>query len=242
MAEIPGYLDISAEDFRLLYHRVHAHAVRRLLQHREPAALDGGCPVEAVCDVALDVQLPQREEPQTYWSKWKGHITAEPPRVSPDEIAWSWMGAVLGIGAIACVQSLVLPGGAHFLMLGSFGATAVLVFGAPRSPLSQPRNVVLGHVISALIGVVCWKLLHNWPSLAQALAVATAIAAMHRARALHPPGGATALIATLGSDEITRLGFDYVILPATVGPLILIGIGLVVNNASKARRYPESWR
>ena len=89
--------------------------------------------------------------------------------------------------------------------------------------------------------MAAWKLLQADPWLAQAVAVATAIALMHATRTLHPPGGATALIAVIGSEEIHRLGFLYVLVPATVGPLILVAVGLLVNNIAPSRRYPEFW-
>lgn len=127
------------------------------------------------------------------------------------------------------------------LMIGSFGASAVLLYGAPRSPLAQPRNLLGGHMISALVGVACWKMFHNTPGVAEAMAVSTAIALMHLTKTLHPPGGATALIATLGSTEIQRLGFWYVLMPATLGPLLMLVVALVVNNLSCTRRYPERW-
>lgn len=126
-------------------------------------------------------------------------------------------------------------------MIGSFGASAVLVFGAVRSPLAQPRNLIGGHMISALIGVLCWKFLgqHMW--LAEAMAVSTAIAVMHYTRTLHPPGGATALIAVIGSTAIHQMGFFFILIPATLGPLILLVVALVVNNIPESRRYPEIW-
>jgi len=176
-----------------------------------------------------------------YVAKMRGTPQGSPPRVSTAEIAWSWVGGFLGIGAIAWINTLVFEGLDLTLMIGSFGASAVLVFGAVRSPLAQPRNVIGGHVLSALVGVAAWKLLQADPWLAQAVAVATAIAAMHATRTLHPPGGATALIAVIGSAEIHRLGFLYVLVPATVGPLILVAVGLLVNNIPASRRYPEFW-
>ena len=176
-----------------------------------------------------------------YVAKMRGTPQGSPPRVSTAEIAWSWVGGFLGIGAIAWINTLVFEGLDLTLMIGSFGASAVLVFGAVRSPLAQPRNVIGGHVLSALVGVAAWKLLQADPWLAQAVAVATAIAAMHATRTLHPPGGATALIAVIGSAEIHRLGFLYVLVPATVGPLILVAVGLLVNNIPGSRRYPEFW-
>jgi len=176
-----------------------------------------------------------------YWRKWRGTAAGGPPRVDRAEIFWSWVGAALGIGLLAWA-------GGHFfaardlpLLIGSFGASAVLVYGAPRSPLAQPRNLIGGHLVSALVGVACWQLFGDFPGLAQALAVATAIAAMHLTRTLHPPGGATALIATLGAPEIERLGFWYALLPATVGPLLLLLVALLVNNLPRSRRYPEYW-
>jgi len=112
---------------------------------------------------------------------------------------------------------------------------------APRSPLAQPRNLVAGHVLSAIVGVACWKLLHPYPWLAAAVAVATAIALMHATRTLHPPGGATALIAVIGSPDVHALGFLYVLVPCTLAPLVLLAVALVVNNIPRFRRYPEYW-
>jgi CBS-domain-containing membrane protein len=176
-----------------------------------------------------------------YLKKWRGTTASSPPRVHRDEIFWSWIGAVLGIGLIAWL-------GAHYfaphdlsLMIGSFGASAVLIYGAPRSPLAQPRNLVGGHVVSAFIGVACWQLFHDTPALAQALAVATAIALMHMTRTLHPPGGATALIATLGAPEIERLGFWFILMPALLGPMLLLLVALLVNNLPRTRRSPDIW-
>lgn len=178
---------------------------------------------------------------RSYFRKWRGTTAGRPPRVRNDEIFWSWIGASMGMGLLAMIGSLWFGSRNLPWLIGSFGASAVLLYGAPRSPLAQPRNLVCGHAISALIGVVCWHLFHSAPPLAQAMAVATSIAAMHFTRTLHPPGGATALIATLGVPEITHLGFWYVIMPATVGPLVLLFVALVVNNLPRTRRYPEIW-
>lgn len=176
-----------------------------------------------------------------YFRKMRGTAPGSPPRVSNGEIMWSWFGAFLGIAAVAWVDHFFFEGNDLSLMIGSFGASAVLVYGAVRSPLAQPRNLVGGHVLSAVVGVVCWKLFHQYPWLAESVAVATAIALMHATRTLHPPGGATALIAVIGSTGIHKLGFWYVLIPATVGPLILLLVALLVNNIPKSRRYPEVW-
>jgi CBS-domain-containing membrane protein len=171
----------------------------------------------------------------------RGITHGSPPRVSNAEIVWSWIGAFLGITLVAWVNHLFFEGIDLSLMIGSFGASAVLIYGAVRSPLAQPRNLVGGHIISAIVGVMCWKLLHIYPVLAEGMAVATAIALMLATRTLHPPGGATALIAVIGSAEIHKLGFLYVLIPATVGPLILLAVAVLVNNIPESRRYPEIW-
>ena len=171
----------------------------------------------------------------------KGTTRGSPPRVSRTEIMWSWIGAFLGIAAVAWANHYFFTGTDLSLMLGSFGASAVLVYGAVRSPLAQPRNLMGGHIFSAIVGVTCWKLFHQYPWLAEAMAVSTAIALMHATRTLHPPGGATALIAVIGSAKIHNLGFWYVLMPATVGPLILLVVALLVNNIPASRRYPEIW-
>ena len=129
-----------------------------------------------------------------------------------------------------------------FLMIiGSFGASAVLIYGAIRSPLAQPRNLIGGHLISAAIGVTTFKLLPEPVWLTSAIAVATSIAIMHATKTLHPPGGATALIAVIGSQKIHDLGYLYLLFPAGVGPLIMLAVALLVNNIPKNRRYPEFW-
>ncbi len=177
----------------------------------------------------------------SYFEKMRGTTRGSPPRVSASEIFWSWMGAFLGIGAVGLLNHLVFEGTDYVMLIGSFGASAVLAYGAVRSPLAQPRNLVGGHLISAVIGVAVFKLLHGQMWLAEAVAVATAIAAMHYTKTLHPPGGATALIAVIGSDKVHHLGFLYVVIPAGLGAVILLAVALLVNNIPATRRYPEVW-
>jgi len=177
----------------------------------------------------------------SYFRKMRGSTRGSPPRVSWNEILWSWVGAFLGIGAVAWLNERFLAGTDLTLVIGSLGASAVLTYGAPRSPLAQPRNLVGGHLLSAAVGVAAWKLLQPDPWLAAAIAVATAIALMHATKTLHPPGGATALIAVIGSQQIHDLGFLYCLVPATLSPLILLVVGLLVNNIPTSRRYPETW-
>lgn len=175
-----------------------------------------------------------------YFSKMKG-ITKSPPRVSLLEMAWSWVGAFIGIAAVAYIHFHVFSDNDLVMIIGSFGASAVLIYGAIRSPLAQPRNLIGGHMISAIVGVTTCKLLGSQMWLASSVAVATAIFLMHATKTLHPPGGATALIAVIGSQKIHNLGYFYVFLPAGSGALIMLVVALLINNISKNRRYPEYW-
>ncbi len=176
----------------------------------------------------------------SYFLKMKG-ISTSPPRVSAGEILWSWLGAFLGISLVGYLHYTVLGDGDLMLIVGSFGASAVLIYGAIKSPLAQPRNLIGGHLISACIGVTSYQLLspHIW--LAAAVAVATAIAAMHATKTLHPPGGATALIAVIGGPKIHGLGYFYALMPVGVGALIMLVVALVATNIPKNRQYPEFW-
>jgi len=175
-----------------------------------------------------------------FFRKMKG-TTQSPPRVGILEVAWSWLGAFLGIALVGLVQSLFVDQVAQGLLIGSFGATAVLVYGAIRSPLAQPRNVLGGHIVSAFIGVLSYQLIGEITWLAAAMAVSTAIAVMHMTKTLHPPGGATALIAVIGGDSVHSMGYFYVFIPVGLGAVILLGVALLVNNVAKNRQYPEFW-
>ena len=175
-----------------------------------------------------------------YFRKMKG-TTKSPPAVSLAEIIWSWIGSFIGIAAVAAINLAIVAKTDLVMIIGSFGASAVLIYGAIRSPLAQPRNLIGGHVISAAIGVTAYKLLPANLWLASAIAVATSIAVMHATKTLHPPGGATALIAVVGSQKIHDLGYLYLLIPAGVGPLIMLAVALLVNNIPKKRRYPEFW-
>ncbi len=164
-----------------------------------------------------------------------------PPAVGLKELIWSWIGSVIGIGLCGYISSRYFEPMDLTLIIGSFGASAVLVYGAIKSPLAQPRNLIGGHIISGIIGVACYQLFGDVIWIAAAAGVSIAIVAMLATKTLHPPGGATALIAIIGGDKIHDLGFLYAFLPAGLGALILLIVALVVNNLSSNRQYPEYW-
>ncbi len=175
-----------------------------------------------------------------YFKKMMG-TTKSPPSPGFQEIAWSWLGAFLGIAAVSIAHYDFLLQSDLVMIIGSFGASAVLIYGAIKSPLAQPRNLLGGHVLSALIGVFFFQTFHSEMWLAASLAVATAIAVMHATKTLHPPGGATALIAVIGSEKIHALGYLYALIPVGLGATIMLVVALLINNIPKTRRYPEFW-
>jgi CBS-domain-containing membrane protein len=177
---------------------------------------------------------------KSYFEKMKG-TSKSPPMVSLSEIIWSWIGAFFGIAAVAYINFNIIEKTDLVMIIGSFGASAVLIYGAIKSPLAQPRNLLGGHIFSAVIGVTSYQLFHSNIWLAGAVAVATAIAFMHATKTLHPPGGATALIAVIGSEKIHNLGYLYAIIPAGFGAIIMLIVALFINNIPRTRKYPEFW-
>jgi len=152
---------------------------------------------------------------------------------------WAFLGSFIGIGIIAYLQSRTLPHADVVFLIGSFGASSVLVYGVIQSPLAQPRNLIGGHLVSALVGVTVQKFLPDILWLSAPLAVSLSIVLMQITKTLHPPGGATALIAITGSAEIKNLGYWYVVAPVLSGALILLIVALVFNNLTMKRHYPN---
>lgn len=155
---------------------------------------------------------------------------------------WSFLGAFFGIGLIAFLQSQQIPEIENVFLIGSFGASSVLVYGAVNSPLAQPRNLIGGHVLSALVGVTVYKLCPDILWLNASLAVAFSIVVMQITKTMHPPGGATALIAILPSEKIQALGYWYALSPVLSGAIILLIVALIFNNIPKGRKYPHHVR
>jgi len=156
---------------------------------------------------------------------------------------WTFLGAFTGIGLIGYLNSHNLDLNDNLFLIGSFGASSVLIYGVINSPLAQPRNLIGGHLICALIGVTINKIVPAEPWLLASLAVSLSIVAMQVTKTLHPPGGATALIAVIGSEKIQSLGYLYVLSPILTGVIILLMVALVFNNMTSHRSYPlnKSW-
>lgn len=179
----------------------------------------------------------------TYIKRMKGGET-HPPHRPFSKVAWSWLGAFLGIYTISVINTMMNTNHVDsILLLGSFGASAVLIYAAPHAEFSQPRNFLGGHFISALIGISIYKFVPFDISILSALAVSLAIIIMYYSNTLHPPGGATALAAVVGSSQMHDLGYMLAFSPVLLDSCILFIIALVINNLSEnpKRHYPRYW-
>ena len=155
-----------------------------------------------------------------------------------NEHVWAFIGSFVGLATICYLHFEVFSRYDLTLLIGSFGASCVLVYGAIGSPLAQPKNLFFGHLISAIIGVSVYKFLGDYIWVAAPLAVSLSIIGMQMAKSLHPPGGATALIAVTGGSSITNLGYTYVLSPVLTGVTILFIAALIFNNIPHKRQYP----
>lgn len=167
---------------------------------------------------------------KTYLAKMKTSNRA-PARPPARHIFWSWCGGALAIGTAAAIA----VGTGTPTLMAPFGATAVLAFGVPDSPLAQPRNIIGGHTIAALVGVMFLVAFGaSWWSMG--LSVATAIAMMQVFRAVHPPAGANPLVVMYAG-----VSWDFVFAPVFLGALLLAIVAVVFNNMVPERRYPLYW-
>ncbi len=176
----------------------------------------------------------------------KAHPPAHPVAATPvkmpviGRIGWlrGALGAALGILLTGLVSWLVLRGDPALpWLLAPMGASAVLVFVLPASPLSQPWPVLGGHLIAALAGMLAHAA-GGPPWLVAALAVGGAIAAMSLARCLHPPAGGTALITALASPAIAAAGWQFLLAPLGLNVAVLLACGIVWNRVT-GHSYPH---
>lgn len=153
------------------------------------------------------------------------------------EIPVSTLGGFLGIFGILTVSLWVLDPEVSVLIVPSMGASAVLLFASPHVPFAQPWNVFVGHAISAFIGVTCWQWIPDY-TVAASASVGLAIGAMYATRSIHPPGGATALAAVIGSEKLHQLGYAYEYAPILLNTLTILLVAVVFNSSFNWRRYP----
>jgi CBS domain-containing membrane protein len=170
-------------------------------------------------------------------SYFKSLLGIELSAVSWREKTVSMLGGLVSILFLTFITERVLSLSGTTAVIASMGASAVLLFAVPHGQLSQPWPVLAGHVISAIIGVICARFIRG-PELAAAFAVCLSIGMMHHFKCIHPPGGATALTAVLGGSAIHEMGFRFVLYPVLLNCLLMIGIAILFNVFFGWRRYP----
>ncbi len=163
---------------------------------------------------------------------WQNAKQAVPARLSKKQMLLAWLGAFLATLAFSGMTNVVKSP----LILGSFGASCLLVFAYPSSPFAQPRNVIGGHFVASLTGLVIMNLLGISP-FSMAFAVATAIVFMLLLKVPHPPAGSNPLIVMLSLAH-----WDFLLTPTLFGSVILVAVALIYNNwGGEERSYPIYW-
>jgi CBS-domain-containing membrane protein len=173
---------------------------------------------------------------ENYWFKirgrWRSCSLACPiDRPHHRHIFWSWFGSFLAIAVTAYLSAKTNSP----LLMAPFGATSVLIFGVPDSPLAQPRNLIGGNLIAAVVSLTILHLFGSEPW-AMGMAVATSIGMMQFTGTLHPPSGAVALVVMM-----TKAPWNFLLTPVLEGSIILVLCAVVFNNLAEERTYPKHW-
>lgn len=164
-------------------------------------------------------------------------------KMNNSEVWLSILGAFIAT-LMASFISYKIMGVEHTpMILASTGASAMLIFGLPHSPVSEPWNLVAGHVVSAFVGVTCALLIAN-DLLASSLAIAFAMVLMHKFKCMHPPGGATAVTAVIGGLGVHEMGYTFVVIPVFLNAIILLSLAIAIGgfrdvNPFEVKKEPE---
>lgn len=167
---------------------------------------------------------------KSFISKMKG-TGRSPLKVNVKDSATGLFGGFLSIFALVCLTNMT----SALWLMAPFGASCVLAFGVWNAPLSQPRNIIGGHLVSTFIGLATYHILGDEPW-AIGLAVGLAIASMMLTKTTHPPAGADPLVVMLG-----QYSWSYLIMPVFIGSVVIVLFALIINNLRKNRNYPTFW-
>jgi len=155
-----------------------------------------------------------------------------PPVFTKSQVALATLGAVIAVSALAYLATTTQA----LLLLGSFGASTLLLFVLPEAPLSQPRAVIGGHLLASLIALACLALFgpHWW---AVGAATGLAVGGMMLTRTVHPPAGSNAIIVFLAKP-----GWALLLSSTLCGTVLLVVIAMLYHRATRRHRYPRYWR
>lgn len=167
----------------------------------------------------------------SYLMKMKGKGKS-PLKINTKDILTGFLGGIITIFILGFLTNMT----SNPWLIASFGASCVLAFSLWNSPLSQPRNIIGGHFISTLIGLIIYHLFGNeeWSI---ALGVGLAISLMMLTKTTHPPAGADPIIVILGTHHT----WEYLFTPVLTGSVVIVLVALLVNNLRRERSYPVFW-
>lgn len=249
-------LNISDDEHHKLVHYINDNRLSDdpggILANNKKTVSDSGNNKSHTIVVAdnKDIDQPKINHFTHYFRKYAGNKNAaRPGYISIEDGVWAFIASFIGIAILALINFnlfiIDLNEPHDTILIGSFGASCVLLYSAIQSDFSQPRNVFGGHVLSAIVGVIFQQMPRGDNDslifVQAALSVSCAITVMNLTKTLHPPAGATALIAILPSNTVQSINWLYIGLPVASGAAILILVALIINNIAPHRRYPKYW-
>ncbi|MED4256407.1 HPP family protein [Priestia megaterium] len=165
-----------------------------------------------------------------YFSKMVTNAKS-PLKISLKDASTGLLGGFISILALGLLTTMTSTP----WLMAPFGASCVLAFGVWNAPLSQPRNIIGGHLVATFVGLVIYHLFGNnaWTL---GVAVGLAIALMMLTKTTHPPAGADPIVVILGASS-----WSYIVTPVLIGSLLIVIVALIVNNLRSDRAYPTFW-
>ncbi len=164
-------------------------------------------------------------------------LTIDPVNLSFKSKTLSLIACFCSIFFIALVTRIITLGPEYPMIVASMGASAIILYFIPNSPLAQPWPFAGGQICSAVVGITCALHIHETAS-AAAVAVGGSVLIMLLLRCLHPPAAATSLAPIMAGDSLTSLGYDFVIQPVAINVAFMLVLSLFINRWVMKRNYP----
>ncbi len=149
-------------------------------------------------------------------------------------IKQSVLAGIFSIITIGILTILTYKTSYGIFLIASFGSTMVLLYGYPESPFAQPKNIILGHFLTAFIGVIFLNFIPLPIFINIPLAVGFGVMLMILFKVTHPPAGGNPIIVIIGS-----VSFDYLLIPVLIGSIIVVMFGVIINKFLFKKEYPK---
>ena len=149
-------------------------------------------------------------------------------------IKQSVLAGIFSIITIGILTILTYKTSYGIFLIASFGSTMVLLYGYPESPFAQPKNIILGHILTAFIGVIFLNFIPLPIFINIPLAVGFGVMFMILFKVTHPPAGGNPIIVIIGS-----VSFDYLLTPVLIGSIIVVMFGVIINKFLFKKEYPK---